>query len=332
MYRCKRCGRLLNEFDVGFSERLSEVSGNRECKCFRCTTGKSANEFGRNLGKAIPFRKEYLEGLGITLIFAIMIMLDMFCQEFDSFGMWLLATIFGLGGVGILFFGWAYVAIVLTGADVGEVREIGEHYETTLREDGTFETKTVKDYSGGGGCLMALCTFFGIFTIVLYPIVYLFISVFKPFFGTLKMLKEYPQPVIDAYNYTYNRTKRAKIPERVFLKYKKKTEKNNKKINDIRSKYSIMGQNAVNEQLRRMCPPTIFANVGGEKYVIAYFTTNKPDYRCYLIRKNSIGEIEGKVVMNDYFVCSDTNDWREDWATIDRGEALELVERLKNHI
>ena len=133
----------------------------------------------------------------------------------------LLLSLLGLGGSLFLFFGWAYVAIELTGADLGEIREIGEHYETTLRNDGTFETKTVKDYSGGGGCLIALCAFLGIFTIVLYPMVYLSIRIYKPFLGKLLMLKEYPQPVIDAYNYTYNRTKRAKIPEKVFLKYKK---------------------------------------------------------------------------------------------------------------
>lgn len=334
MYKCEKCGRPLNEFDVGFSERLSEANGNHECKCFRCTTGKSVNEFGHKLGKIVPFSKDYLWGLGVTLISAIIIGIGAFLgnSNSDTFGRIIFSGLLNTCGALFLFFGWAYVAIELTGAGLGEIREIGEHYETTLRNDGTFETKTVKDYSGGGGCLIALCTFLGIFTIVLYPMVYLSIRIYKPFFGKLLMLREYPQPVIDAYNYTYNRIKRAKIPEKVFLKYKKEAEKNNKRINDIRRKYSIMGENAVNDQLRRICPPTVTATVGGKHYVIAHFVTVKPDYRCYLIRKNSNGEMEGKVVMNDYFLCSATNDWREDWAMIDYGKALELAERIKNYI
>ncbi len=336
MYKCEKCGRPLNEFDVGFSERLSRANENHECKCFRCTTGKSVNEFGRRLGKIIPFRKEYLWGLGVTLALGIISAIAIgivLLFSLDSFLISFLGAILGLGEALFFFFGWAYIAMELTRDDSVEIREIGERCEITLRDDGTFETKTVKYYSGDpSGCLIALCAFLGILAIVLYPIVYLFIRVFKPFFGTLKMLKEYPQTVIDAYNYTYNRTKRAKIPERVFLKYKKKAEKNNQKIRDIRSKYSIMGENAVNDQLRRICPPTVTATVGGKHYVIAHFVTVKPDYRCYLIRKNSNGEIEGKVVMNDYFLCGDANDWREDWATIDRGDALELAERIKNYI
>ena len=331
MYKCERCGRPLNEFDVGFSERLSEVGGNRECKCFRCTTGKSANEFGRKLGKIIPFRIEYIDALKGTLVLLLLMIVATLLSTIDV-GLSMFGGLINIICILVFIIMWIATTLELAGAGSGELRETGEHYETTLNSDGTIVTKKVTEYSDSGSALELLCLLGALLTPVLYPIIYLMTRIFKPYFGTSKMLKKYPRPVIDAYNYTYNATKHAKTSETVFLEYRGKIEKNNKKINDIQKKYSIMGENAVNEQLRKICPPIVSVNAGGEKYVIAHFVEDRFDYRCYLIRKNSIGEIEGKVVMNDYFVCSDTNDWREDWATIDGGVALELVERLKNHI
>ena len=328
MYKCSECGNLLTEFDVAFQRNMPPKGDDGYCRCFACRT---AGHVGDVVERYAACKKKCKEGLRWLLgLWPMLIFLFLYLSEdkinaltlngslYDAFlG---ISAIFGaIYGIIHVIRGWAIGAefwetILPDQAKEEYWREYaGSHYETTFNSDGTAVTKEVDDYreGGGEGCFWwSLRGILILYSHVSMPIASLCILLFNPIIFRSRVPREF----VRAYNKTCKQVPCATSKEMKRLKKAVRTNElklgfYNERCSAIRSKYSILGNDAVQmriDRLGKVADETV--KIQGRTYFVSdsKFYKKMEKFNLYSMRYGE--EVPRTLLANGYFLYEDEPD------------------------
>ena len=175
MYYCKKCGKPITEFDVNYGKHLSKNFNAKNCLCAKCQV--EASEQSRTKEKSgseeLKIKEKYLMTefnahiwILCSLIPCVFMMIIFYALGIEDlpYDHYLTTTATVIAVVVIVFalicVSINIIRILKTWYKKEYVEEYvrGTHFETTLKSDGTFVTKEVTDYGGGGANLAASLT------------------------------------------------------------------------------------------------------------------------------------------------------------------------------
>ena len=301
MYKCPTCNKILTDLDFAF-EKHFPVKHQGDCKCIQCmTNGEIANAFQKAEERAEQSKKDAgkskkasLKAI-ISLVVAIMVTapLGIFIDSDPSTYVIFACVVF------LWIPCWLAYAI-------------------------------------------CVCSLLSSFDMGLSPgsvFLFLIAHLWVPFYFIIAHCtknhgyigdyvgyecRDYPTEIQKAYIDARKEVKRFPISQEVD-EFRGMCSKYAKEKNDIIKKYSILGQDRVDEELKKLTFPVKKFKVQNTDYYILNCTPSQ----TFILYQDEKGDLQGKVVANDFFIKSDGS-WQSDF--INLGISQESIDMMKKII
>ncbi len=326
MYYCE-CGRLLNEFDVRFHENLFGENEQNAKKCFCCRAGKELKRYDDGADNLFLCRI-VLALCSVWILLLGVLALVAFLAEWgyveESVAYTVSKIAMAIAWVSIFPFEFLIIPIVLNFKLIHEYDSYSEGYtQITFVGKNKAEVKNVEGgYNGKetAGCFRTLILIFtGIFWILPYS---LYTVIIKPIRYRIKI----PAEAFAAYRKTKAEVHEilvsdADLMERGLESRKKEYEK---KVRNIRDKYSVLGEDVVREKMQSIELPIVTT----AKCKILECKKYGSSKLFFVALQDQSGKIIGGIVRDQYWVCCD-RDWLEAWKLLGASqETLDMMQKI----
>lgn len=322
MYKCKKCGGILTDFDVCFGKNLLDDYQVDNCNCYRCQIGEDGLKV---FEKAKIYKQNliiYLCIFGTILAGVLIIMLSSLLSDWkllgsilQSFGIKL--DVYTLMDVGksltsglivplfllfvIVFFYCDHLIIhqwhkEFEGGYTGK-----SHYEAKIDSNGNITAKKVDDYimnSDNSG--MQTIRF------ITFPLWFIFHFIYVLIQSVVYLKIKIPTKAIRAYKFASKQVPKYTVTPQEIAQHKTIIEKHKKKTEKIIKKNTVLGQDEVNRHLAKVGVPVKCTTLNKKRCICVeetqhygYYSRDKR-YIRFILSKRSDEEIKYNTLFGTY--------------------------------
>ena len=312
-YRCAKCGRPLSTFDILFYQKLKKEKDKSKCQCFGCASNSRFQEIVSKLDKRLGSKCIIVHLLPVILLSVM----GLFAYIGEATDVRINETLGIMFGVGVIICSIVCGIIVVRrfGLDF-DVYESGEHYESTIQDDGKITTRRVTEYSGGTGVVIAPIL---VLTFIVWSVPHLIYLWFKQvILPESKYRVQVPEQIRTVYDSVRQFNKPYYIPDSYRKAYIQQQKSYNNAIQDIQNRYSMLGENEVKHRISSLGKPYLLTTFNGTRAVLVGESNYKENvywsHFQFLLYIDEDGKFQGVALVNGRVLYSEADymdTWRE---------------------